>query len=143
MSAPLSVTELIDQQEAFLVELEKLLLTEKDVLTKQNPLALTQVTEQKQQLLLQIEQQDKQISIHPHFKKELDEGHHQDILARINEKLEHCKELNQVNGNIIGQSANAVERMRSPLLERNSKSSMTYDAKGKKSGGLSRLGIKA
>ena len=49
MSTPLSVTELIDQQEAFLVELEKLLLTEKDVLTKQDPLALTQITEQKQQ----------------------------------------------------------------------------------------------
>ncbi len=143
MSAPETVTQLIEKQEASLLELEKLLLLEKEILTKQNPQALVDITEKKHVLLLNIEEGDKALSLHPHFKKELNDGLHADALASASETLERCKELNQVNGNIITQSELAVERMRSTLLERNSKSTMTYDAKGKKSGGLSSLGIKA
>ena len=143
MSAPLMVSELIEQQEGALITLEQILIQEKDILTKRDPQALVDITEKKHELLLAVEQQDKQISIHPHFKKENESNLHDVALARISEILERCKTLNQVNGNIIAQSELAVDRMRNTLLERNSKSTMTYDAKGKKSGGLSSLGIKA
>ena len=143
MSAPLMVSELIEQQESALISLEQILIQEKDILTKRDPQALVDITEKKHELLLAVEQQDKQISIHPHFKKEYESNLHDDALARISEILERCQTLNQVNGHIIAQSELAVDRMRNTLLERNSKSTMTYDAKGKKSGGLSSLGIKA
>ncbi|GLX83676.1 flagella synthesis protein FlgN [Thalassotalea eurytherma] len=143
MSAPLMVSELIEQQESALNTLEQILIQEKDILTKRDPQALVDITEKKHELLLAVEQQDKQISIHPHFKREYESNLHDDALARISEILERCKTLNHVNGNIIAQSELAVDRMRNTLLERNSKSTMTYDAKGKKSGGLSSLGIKA
>ncbi|QOL27056.1 flagellar export chaperone FlgN [Thalassotalea sp. LPB0316] len=143
MPAPLTVKQLIEHQEASLLALEKLLLQEKDILTKQDPQALVAITEEKQTLLQAIEQGDKSLSLHPHFKRDLENEENAQLLVQAREILERCKTLNQVNGQVIAQSEVAVERMRSSLLEKNSKSTMTYDAKGKKSGGLSRMGIKA
>ena len=64
-------------------------------------------------------------------------------LADIEACLVRCKKQNQINGLIIHQSQLSVERMKTSLLENHNKSSMTYDSKGKTSGGLSSLGLKA
>lgn len=116
---------------------------EKDVLKKQNPDELIEITDKKNQLLLAIQTLDKQFEQSILFKKEKSQGLYADQLDLIEETLIRCKDKNHVNGQIIAQSQLAVERMKTSLLQNHNKSSMTYDNKGKTSGGLSSLEIKA
>jgi flagella synthesis protein FlgN len=83
------------------------------------------------------------ISRHVEFAQDKAAGKFDLQLAEIESLLLTCKKQNQVNGQIIQQSQLAVERMKTTLLENHSKSSMTYDEKGKKSSGLSSLDLKA
>jgi len=112
-------------------------------LKKHNPDALVEVTEQKNVLLQTIQEFDEQNSQIPLFKDEIASGNHSEVLAEIEKILLRCKDMNHVNGQVIQQSSLAVERMKNSLLENHNRSSMTYDNKGKTSGGLSSLGIKA
>jgi flagella synthesis protein FlgN len=139
----LTVGQLIAQQLQNLQQLEELLSAEKEVLQKHNPDALVEITEQKNSLLQTIQQFDEQNSQVPLFKDEIASGNHSELLAEIEATLLRCKDMNHVNGQVIQQSSLAVERMKNSLLENHNRSSMTYDSKGKTSGGLSSLGIKA
>jgi flagella synthesis protein FlgN len=139
----LTVGQLIAQQLQNLQQLEELLSAEKEVLKKHNPDALVEITEQKNILLQTIQEFDEQNSQIPLFKDEIASGNHSDLLAEIESTLLRCKDMNHVNGQVIQQSSLAVERMKNSLLENHNRSSMTYDNKGKTSGGLSSLGIKA
>ncbi len=139
----LTVGQLIAQQLQNLQQLEELLSVEKEVLQKHNPDALVEITEQKNVLLQTIQKFDEHNSQVPLFKDEISSGNHSDVLAEIEATLLRCKDMNHVNGQIIQQSSLAVERMKNSLLENHNRSSMTYDKKGKTSGGLSSLGIKA
>ncbi len=143
MTIALTAEHLINQQLQNLQKLEELLGVEKEVLQKQDPEALTIVTEQKNTLLLTIQQLDEQNAQNPVFKNEIASGNHSEVLAEIEAILLRCKDKNHVNGQVIQQSSLAVERMKNSLLENHNRSSMTYDNKGKTSGGLSSLGIKA
>jgi flagella synthesis protein FlgN len=139
----LTAEQLIAQQLQNLQQLEELLSVEKEVLQKQDPEALTSVTEQKNSLLQKIQQLDEQNSQDPLFKTEIESGIHTNKIAEVEAILIRCKNKNHVNGQIIQQSSLAAERMKNSLLENHNRSSMTYNSKGKKSGGLSSLGIKA
>ncbi|AOW76572.1 hypothetical protein A3Q34_06690 [Colwellia sp. PAMC 20917] len=139
----LAAEQLIAQQLHNLQQLEELLSVEKEVLQKQSPQALTAVTEQKEALLKDIQQLDEQNAQNIILKNEVKSGIHQQEIAEIEAILLRCKDKNQVNGQIIQQSSLAAERMKNSLLENHNRSSMTYNSKGKKSGGLSSLGIKA
>jgi flagella synthesis protein FlgN len=94
-------------------------------------------------LLMAIQNVDNAIGQSFEFKQEKLAGNFDSELAEIQSILERSKVLNQTNGLIIHQSQLSVERMKTSLLENHNKSSMTYDSKGKTSGGLSSLGIKA
>ena len=135
--------KLISQQLSQLLQLEALLSTEKDILQQQNPDALIEITAEKNTLLANIQELDNTIGQSFEFKQEKLAGHFDIELAEIKTSLERCQQQNQVNGLIIHQSQLSVERMKNALLENHNKSSMTYDNKGKTSGGLSSLGIKA
>ncbi|NMP32868.1 flagellar protein FlgN [Thalassotalea sp. M1531] len=135
--------QLLNKQLEQLHALESLLAEEKEALTKHNPEVLSAITTKKHELLLAIESFDANIGSNLQFIEDKKQGHLDNKLAEIQEVLKHCKELNEVNGQIIHHSELAVERMKNTLLERHSKSTMTYDAKGKKSAGLSSLDIKA
>ena len=139
----LTVGQLIAQQLQNLQQLEELLSVEKEVLQKHNPDALVDITEQKNVLLQTIQEFDEKNSQTPLFKDEIASAVHNEVLADIEATLVRCKDMNHVNGQIIQQSSLAVERMKNSLLENHNRSSMTYDKKGKTSGGLSSLGIKA
>lgn len=139
----LTVGQLIAQQLQNLQQLEELLSVEKEVLQKHSPDALVEITDQKNVLLQTIQQFDEQNSQVPLFKDEIASGNHSEVLAEIEATLLRCKDMNHVNGQVIQQSSLAVERMKNSLLENHNRSSMTYDSKGKTSGGLSSLGIKA
>jgi flagella synthesis protein FlgN len=139
----LAAEQLIAQQLLNLQQLEALLIVEKEVLLKQNPEALISVTEQKHTLLQAIQQLDDQNAQNTTLKNEIESGIHNTDIAEIEAILLRCKDKNHVNGQVIQQSSLAAERMKNSLLENHNRSSMTYDSKGKKSGGLSSLGIKA
>lgn len=143
MSASAQSKELLAQQLSQLKELEQVITDENIVLQQHQPDALLQVTEKKNQLLISIQNLDQQISINQIFAQDKAAGFLTQELAEIESLLEHCQQKNLVNGQIIAQSQLAVERMKTSLLESHSKSSMTYDNKGKKSGGLSSIGLKA
>jgi flagella synthesis protein FlgN len=125
------------------MQLEITIDTEKVILQQQNPDKLSEVTEEKNQLLLSIQTLDSQLAQSLQFKKEKAEGVFTEQLSSIEAILLRCKDKNFVNGQIIEQSQLAVERMKTSLLQNHNKSSMTYDNKGKTNGGLSILEVKA
>jgi flagella synthesis protein FlgN len=143
VSEKLTSQQLVSQQLSQLTQLETLLDTEKDVLQQQNPDALIHLTAEKNDLLLAIQSIDNIIGQSFEFKQEKLAGKFTSLLSDIEATLVRCKKQNQINGLIIHQSQLSVERMKTSLLENHNKSSMTYNSKGKTSGGLSSLGIKA
>ncbi len=143
MSEKITPQQLVSQQLSQLTQLEALLLTEKEVLQQQTPEALITITAEKNALLVAIQDIDNSIGQSFEFKQEKLAGNFEQELSDIEATLVRCKKQNQINGQIIHQSQLSVERMKTSLLESHNKSSMTYDNKGKTSGGLSSLGIKA
>lgn len=143
------MTELHTSNEQLAQQLEQvqlllsLLEQEHEVLQKNSPDALNQITQQKNDLLLAIQTLDQAIGKNPSFLQEKAAGTHDEQLAEIAQTLETCQKQNLVNGQIIQHSQLAVERMKTSLLDSHNKGSVTYDSKGKKSGGLSSIGIKA
>ena len=143
MPASAKSKELLAQQFSQLQALEKVIIDEKQILQQHQPEALLKISEQKNQILLAIQTLDQQISINQTFASDKAAGFLEQELEEIKNLLAQCQQKNQVNGHIIAQSQLAVERMKTSLLEGHNKSSVTYDSKGKKSGGLSSIGIKA
>jgi len=143
MSASTESKELLTQQLAQLQELEQVIIEEKLILQLHQPNDLLQISEKKNQLLLSIQNLDQQIIINQAFAQDKAAGFISQELAEIESLLTLCQQKNQVNGQIIAQSQLAVERMKTSLLENHNKTSVTYDSKGKKSGGLSSIGLKA
>lgn len=137
------VAQQLAQQLSLLEQLATLLNEEKGILQQQNPEALLTITETKNNLLVTIETLDKEITSSTDFHREKQQGLHQETLTQCKDMLEQCQQQNVINGQIIQQSQLAVERMKTSLLENHNKSAVTYDSKGKKSAGLSSLGIKA
>lgn len=143
MSDKITPQQLVSQQLMQLTQLEALLTTEKNILQAHDPDALIKITAEKNDLLLAIQELDNSIAQSFEFKQAKLAGTFTNELSEIKTILERCKKQNQVNGLVIHQSQLSVERMKTSLLSNHNKSSMTYDSKGKTSGGLSSLGIKA
>ncbi|MBL4823323.1 MAG: flagellar export chaperone FlgN [Colwellia sp.] len=143
MSASTQSKKLLAQQISQLQELKQVITDEKLILEQHQPDALLQITEKKNQLLMSIQNLDQQIGINQVFAQDKAAGFLSIELAEIENLLTLCQQKNLVNGQIIAQSQLAVERMKTSLLESHSRTSVTYDKKGKKSGGLSSIGLKA
>ncbi len=143
MSQASNSLQLLAQQHQQLSSLESIIAQEKNVLQQHDPEALFKVSQEKNQLLLAIQALDKNISYNQEFAQDKAAGKLSQPLAEITQLLEHCQKQNLVNGKIIQQSQLAVERMKTSLLESHNKNAITYDSKGKKSAGLSSIGIKA
>jgi len=135
--------QLLAQQYKQLQALEKIIAEEKDILQQHDPEILLKISQDKNKLLVTIDKLDKDITHHPDFKSDRESGKLDKPLEAITTQLEKCKKMNLVNGRIIQQSQLAVERMKTSLLENHNKSAITYDNKGKKSAGLSSIGLKA
>lgn len=143
MSNEQDFTLLISKQLNQVKQLEQILLQEKDVLQQQDLNSLVKLTNEKNDLLILIEATDQNTKTYPNSKSLLQQSACKELISEIENILAVCRKQNDINGLIIQQSALAIERMKSALLENRSKSSMTYDNKGKKSGGLISKGIKA
>ncbi|MCI2284635.1 flagellar protein FlgN [Colwellia sp. MSW7] len=142
MSASSESKELLAQQYSQLQALEQVIIDEKHILQQHQPNELLKISEQKNQLLIAIQTLDQQISLNQAFASDKAGKLAQELLE-IENLLASCQQKNQVNGQIIAQSQLAVERMKTSLLEGHNRASVTYDNKGKKSGGLSSIGLKA
>ena len=142
-SNELTSSELLLKQHKQLTALAQIIADEKQVLQHHDPQALLNVSQEKNTLLLEIEKLDQTISQNQAFAQDKAAGKLTAQLKEITDLLEHCQQQNLVNGQIIQQSQLAVERMKTSLLENHNKSAITYDNKGKKSAGLSSLGLKA
>ncbi|NQZ26755.1 MAG: flagellar protein FlgN [Colwellia sp.] len=139
----LTSNELLTLQHQQLTALAQVIANEKNILQQHDPQALLTVSQEKNTLLLAIQQLDQNISLHQGFAQDKAAGKLVAQLAEITELLKHCQQQNLVNGQIIQHSQLAVERMKTSLLESHNKNAITYDNKGKKSAGLSSLGLKA
>jgi flagella synthesis protein FlgN len=138
-----SPNSLLNQQYQQLTKLVEIIANEKLILQQHDPEALLLISEEKNTLLLAIEALDYKISQDKGFAQDKAAGLLTSALDNISSLLEQCKQQNIVNGQIIQQSKLAVERMKTSLLENHNKNAITYDNKGKKSAGLSSLGLKA
>lgn len=143
MSASEQSLSFLAKQYAQLQALEKIIADEKHILQQHRPDELVRVSEQKNQLLIAIQNLDQEISVNQQFAQDKAANLLTQELSDIESLLEHCQQQNQVNGQIISQSQLAVDRMKTTLLESHNKTAITYDNKGKKSGGLSSIGLKA
>lgn len=139
----LTSNALLTQQHQQLTALAQIIANEKQILQHHDPEALLVVSQEKNTLLLAIQQLDKEIGTNQIFAQDKAAGKLTQQLSEITELLTHCQQQNLVNGQIIQQSQLAVERMKTSLLENHNKNAITYDSKGKKSAGLSSLGLKA
>ena len=122
--------QLLAQQYKQLQLLEKIIAEEKDILQQHKPDALLKISQDKNNLLVAIEDLDKDIIQHPDFNNDKVSGKLDKPLKAITVLLEQCKKNNLVNGQVIQQSQLAVERMKTSLLENHNKNAITYDNKG-------------
>ena len=143
MSASTQSKELLAQQVSQLQELKQVITDEKLILQQHQPDDLLQISAKKNQLLMSIQNLDQQIGINQVFAQDKAAGFLSLELTEIENLLTLCQQKNLVNGQIIAQSQLAVERMKTSLLESHNRISVTYNSKGKKSGGLSSIGLKA
>jgi len=143
MSASTQSKKSLAQQLAQLQELKQVITDEKLILQQHQPDALLQISAKKNQLLMSIKNLDQQIGINQVFAQDKAAGFLSLELTEIENLLTLCQQKNLVNGQIIAQSQLAVERMKTSLLESHNRTSVTYNSKGKKSGGLSSIGLKA
>lgn len=143
MSDPVSILEILNKQNTHLCELESLLKDEHEVLQQHDPEKLIEINQSKNTLLTQIDSTDKLLASNTQFVEDKENGLYSSELKAIENILLSCKDLNQINGGIVHKSQISIERMRNSLLESHTKSTLTYDNKGKTSGGLSSINIKA
>ena len=139
----LTSNELLSQQHQQLTALAQIIANEKHILQQHDPQALLTISQEKNTLLIAIQQLDQIIGQNQRFAQDKAAGKLTQELGEITDLLTHCQQQNLINGQIIQQSQLAVERMKTSLLENHNKNSITYDNKGKKSAGLSSLGLKA
>jgi len=142
-SQGLTPSELLAKQHQQLTLLAEIIANEKQILQQHDPQDLLTISQEKNTLLLAIQQLDREIGLNQAFAQDKAAGKLTQELAVITELLHHCQKKNLVNGKIIQQSQLAVERMKTSLLENHNKNAITYNNKGKKSAGLSSLGFKA
>ena len=143
MADTISGLELLQQQNYQLSQLEQLLKDEYDVLQLHDPEKLIDINQLKNVILKQIDETDLVLGNDAQFLEDKSNGLFTQELQDIESILLNCKKLNLVNGEIVHKSQVSIERMRTTLLENHTKSTLTYDKKGKTSGGLSSLGLKA
>lgn len=143
MTETTSASALLNHQINQLNDLERLLKDEYEILQQHNPDKLVALSELKNTLLVEIESTDKLLANNNQFLEGNKAGQYATELETIENTLAECKNLNFVNGEIIQKSQVSIARMKTTLLENHTKSTLTYDNKGKTSGGLSSLDIKA
>lgn len=113
-------------------QLQQVLNTEKQALIDRNHEKIEQFAQQKEQLLLKLNEIDQQIKLqlpHQQLPQLL-----QPLKLKIATTIEQCHLQNQENGHAITLSLNSLNRLQRSLVQKRSGNAMTYNAKGKTRG---------
>lgn len=137
------VQQRLELQQNNLGELLNILEEEKAILGKTEPESLNRIIETKEAKLKEILSLDEVLASSPQLKEDKANGLYKELFSSIDDLLTQCKQLNNVNGAVIAHSQQTINRMRTSVLERRGKASMTYDEKGKTSTGIRGLDLKA
>ncbi len=137
------VLSLLTQQQEHLGVLLLLLKQELSAISQRNITALETNSADKLTQLEKIQQLDLQIARHPQLSQFKAEPNFRDLVAQIDEVLQHCKQQNEINRVTLEQSQLVIERFKHDLLQQRGKSGLTYNAKGKPALDSIGKGIKA
>ncbi|CAM3896024.1 flagellar export chaperone FlgN [Rheinheimera salexigens] len=138
-----TASTLLDQQQQHLDALLLLLRQELAALSERDIASLEQLTKEKTQLLISVEQTDKAVGQLPNLAEIKKLSWFIDAVAKIDTVLAECKQQNAVNQQVLDQSQLTLERFKNTLLSQQGKSGLTYTNKGKPSVDSIGKGIKA
>ena len=123
-----ALAELLRHQDSLLDQMMALLDEEFALLKQRQALSLPDISSKKQQLILQLQQNDEQIGLHPDH--QLLQSQFAEFKEQLVNKLHQCQERNEVNGKLLELSLASNRRLAGVLTQIRDRSSMTYDNKG-------------
>jgi flagella synthesis protein FlgN len=134
-------SELLDHQIQQLVALQQLLKDELTALKHRDIEQITEIARQKSSLLNRLQEADHQLTP---LLTENDNINDDASRQQIEQMLETCKQLNEINGQTLKMSMAGLARLQNMLASvRNETSGTTYDQSGQtRSGGKLGNGIK-
>ena len=140
-----SLLSMLDSQIAHLENLAVLLDKELHLISSRNAEELMTLLKEKEETLESIQAIDSEI--HRHYQSQLSaENRSEDVQARLDQAqkcLEQCQYQTQINQTAVEQGQLRLTHLRNLMLEVRDKESLTYDKKGKPSGGKLGSGVSA
>ena len=137
------ITALLNQQQQHLDVLLSLLRQELAALASRDISLLEALTQQKTDVLQQVQQLDEQLSLSPELESCKQQDWFKQQVATLDDLLEQCKRQNDINQQTLEQSQLTLARFKTELLSSRGKSGLTYTAKGKPAVESKGKGIKA
>ncbi|WP_018983462.1 flagellar export chaperone FlgN [Salinimonas chungwhensis] len=140
-----SLPSMLDSQIAHLENLAILLDKELHLISSRNAEELMALLTEKERALDSIQSIDSEIKHHYHAQLSAEERPDdvQERLDKAQKSLEQCQYLTQINQKAVEQGQLRLTHLRNLMLEVRAKESLTYDKKGKPSGGKLGSGISA
>lgn len=135
-----TLPDLLQQQSSNVEKLEQLLMDEKTALETRDTPSLEAVSIEKQVLITTIAEIDSQIN--QHQDAQLIETQFAEEKQQLETQLQHCQELNDVNGKIIELNLRNSKRLTDTIIRSRSQNNVTYDKSGRTRGSVSTLGMK-
>ncbi len=145
MSTPLLdlLLDLLQQQYDQLVRMNELLVSEREAITSRSPEKVVLASQQKAELLQQLQQTDQQISTQ-FSAADLQHESIKPLRNDIDNLLTEIKHHNEVNGKIIENNQVTVKMLKGILFDsKKDQSSMTYNQMGQKTAASRYKPIKA
>lgn len=122
----MNASERFERQRQQLQALIELLEQERSALVARDGGAIEQLAAAKQQLLAAIADTDRALSQELSADAELAQAK-----GELDALLDHCRSLNELNGQVIQLSLNSLGRLQQLMAEARGRGSVTYDDKGK------------
>jgi flagella synthesis protein FlgN len=137
------LSELMDQQAAYLQQLIAVQAEEKELLIKRDAPALDELTRRKEALLDHIQSTDRALAEHPEKNTlETSETLRQKRVT-IQTLMQTCQSNNDVNGQLVRMTLGRIHHLKQTMQAAKSGTAITYTSKGKTSTGASGNSIKA
>ncbi|MGL4475663.1 MAG: flagella synthesis protein FlgN [Shewanella sp.] len=129
----LSLTTLLDTQQACLKQLELVITQETAALTAKQADALLTLAAEKNSLLDNLFQTDQALASHPQHILLTSDTELAAQVAQCRQLLVICQDLNQRNASLIELNIASLNRLAQALQASRNANSLTYDGKGKTS----------
>ncbi len=140
-----SLLSAIDKQSEQLTGLKALLENELHLISSREPETLMGLLKEKEELLTEVEKQDKSIASLFEKAKANDEKVDDALAAmnKCNSIIHECKYLTQINAKSVEQGQLRLTHLRNLMMELRARESMTYDRSGKTTGDAASKGFTA